>query len=192
MTHCDSSSPFSSSLRCWEKKKKVMGGGLIVTPPGINLNIVSPSSSSLFFSSLPLFLPGFSFFLSLSLPPPSSRREAFKTLPLAESLTNVALKCNEVWNGSCGYNYPPTGPVTGMISLSLAIRMGSQKQSAPGESDGEIWWQAAIPQSSERVEAANKWCIHAGRATDYVYTVLYVFAQHWGFLFKEPPFGFSF
>lgn len=63
------------------EKKKVMGGGLIVTPPGINLNIVSPSSSSLFFSSLPLFLPGFSlFFLSLSLPPHLAERPLERSL----------------------------------------------------------------------------------------------------------------
>lgn len=73
-------------------------------------------------SSLPLSLPLFllAFF-------PSSRWEAFRVLPMAESLTNVALKCNEVWNGSCGYNYPRTGAVTGMISLSLAIRMGCER-----------------------------------------------------------------
>lgn len=68
-------------------------------------------------------------------------------LPLAESLTNVALKCNEVWNGSCGYNYPRTGPVTGMISLSLAIRIGCVNESAWGRMtvrSGDRQWSQRI------------------------------------------------
>lgn len=146
-----------------------MGGGLIVTPLGINPNMVSLSSVSLFFSpflcSCRLFSP----------PPP--RWEAFRVLPLAESLTNVALKCNEVWNGSCGYNYPRTGPVTGMISLSLAIRIGCEKESARGR----VMVRFGDRQWSHRVIwvcGGSKQVVHSWRDGGLfcAYTILYVCA----------------
>lgn len=136
MTHCDSSSPF---LHPSISGKKWWVGGLIVFPLGINPNMVSLSSIPLFFS---VFLCSCCLFFFLS-----SRWEAFRVLPLAESLTNVALKCNEVWNGSCGYNYPRTGPVTGMISLSLAIRIGCVNESAWGRMmvrSGDRQWSQRI------------------------------------------------
>lgn len=113
VTHCDSLSPFlypSISRREWWVEDWL-------SLHSESNQIWSLSSSSLFSSpslcSCRLFFP--------------SRWEAFRVLPLAESLTNVALKCNEVWNGSCGYNYRRTGAVTGMISLSLAIRIGCER-----------------------------------------------------------------
>lgn len=122
-----------------------MGGGLrglIVTPLGIQPNMGSVLCFSHFLPAPPhpLSLATAFYF--------SSRWEAFRVLPLAESLTNVALKCNEVWNGSCGYNYPRTGAVTAMISLSLAIRISYGRGRTRGrEWDVEIGWQAAIPRS---------------------------------------------
>lgn len=117
----------------------------------------------------PLFLSFSSPFLcSCQLSFFSSRWEAFRVLPPAESLTNVALKCNEVWNGSCGYNYPRTGPVTGMISLSLAIRIGCEK----GSAWGRVMERFSDRQWSHRVmsvEAANKCCIHGGIVAYFVH-----------------------
>lgn len=108
---------FSVSLHLGDIQKKVLGGELIVTPLGIRPNRVCPFLLSFL---LPSSVHN-SFFFSLS------RWEGFRVLPPAKSLTNVALKCNEVWNGSCGYNYPRTWAVSGMISLSLAIRISYER-----------------------------------------------------------------
>lgn len=143
----------SFSLSLHLQKKKAMGGGLIVTPLGINPNMESVLYFSLFLS-LALSLPAF-FFLSF-------RWEAFRVLPLAESLTNVALKCNEVWNGSCGYNYPRTGAVTGMISLSLAIRIGNEWERARKRERWRDWVTVSDP-------AELYMCVEAGKQTRGVF-----------------------
>lgn len=104
---------FSGSLHLGDmQKKKWVGGEVIVSPLGIKPNRVYPLLLS-------FLLPSSVHNSFFSLP----RWEGFRVLPLAKSLTNVALKCNEVWNGSCGYNYLRTWAVSGMISLSLAIRI---------------------------------------------------------------------
>lgn len=133
VTHCDSKSP-SVYPHISLKKKRMMGGGLIVSPLGITPNMESVLYFPLFLS-LSLFLTAFLL----------SRWEAFRVLPLAESLTNVALKCNEVWNGSCGYNYPRTGAVTGMISLSLAIRIGYKRGRTRGRKRWRDWVTGSDP-----------------------------------------------
>lgn len=143
-------------------------GGLIVFPLGINPNMVSLSSIPLFFS---VFLCSCWLFFSLS-----SRWEAFRVLPLAQSLTNVALKCNEVWNGSCGYNYPRTGPVTGMISLSLAIRIGCVNESAWGRMmvrSGDRQWSHRIIW----VCGGSKQVVHSWRESVLFWATLYVCSQ---------------
>lgn len=134
VTHCDSS---SSSLYPSISRRKVRWRTDSHSTWNLTKYGVCPLSLS--FPLPPSLATGFYFF---------SRWEAFRVLPLAESLTNVALKCNEVWNGSCGYNYPRTGAVTGMISLSLAIRISYEWGRARRRGrDGEIGWQAVMPRS---------------------------------------------
>lgn len=166
VTHCDSSSPL---LYPSISRKKVKGGGLIVTPLGIK-----PNTESVLYFSLFLALPLRSHFFSFS-----SRWEAFRVLPLAKSLTNVALKCNEVWNGSCGYNYPRTGAVTGMISLSLAIRIGCERGSARGRAMERLgdrqWSHRAIWMCGGSKQVVNSWkdsCSFSAYAVLYVCTYL--------------------
>lgn len=90
-----------------------------------------------------------------------SRWEAFRVLPPAESLTNVALKCNEVWNGSCGNNYPRTGAVTALISLSLAIRSGYSRGRARHREMGDWVTANHLTESYERGEADSKQAMHS-------------------------------
>lgn len=76
-----------------------------------------------------------------------------RVLPPAESLTNVALKCNEVWNGSCGDYDPRTAAVTAVISLSLTITMSCEGRET--ETDGAMGWRAVIQQSVRGKQTSN-------------------------------------
>lgn len=181
------------------EKKKVMGGGLIVTPPGINLNIVSPSSSSLFFSSLPLFLPGFfpffspSLSLSPSLPPRLAER------PLERSLWPSHWQML-LWNVM---KFEMGAAVTIILRQGLSLAWYHyrwQLEWAPRnrEHPGRVMVRFGDRRRSHRVlwaRGGGKQVVHSCRESGWLCACTILFCtsllNSGVFLFKEPPFGFS-
>lgn len=112
VTRCESPSLLPFFLQKGRQREREMGGRFI-----LSFVWTKPKAKPL--SACPLSLTVFlwSFFLSFLW--------VLWNLPSLSSapLTNAALKCNGVWDAGYGVNYLWTEPVTGMISLSLVIRI---------------------------------------------------------------------